>query len=38
MEKIKTIKECEFLNFYNDRTYSDNCFNDDRSLNVINNK
>lgn len=33
MENIETIKECEFLKFYNDRTYTANCFNDDGSLN-----
>ena len=33
MKNIETIKECEFLNFYNDRTYSANCFNEDGSLN-----
>lgn len=33
MEKIENIKECEFLNFYNDRTYIANCFNDNGSLN-----
>ena len=33
MENIETIKECEFLNFYNNRTYNANCFNDDGSLN-----
>ena len=33
MENIKAIKECEFLNFYNSRTYSANCFNEDGSLN-----
>lgn len=33
MEDIETIKECEFLNFYNSRTYTANCFNEDSSLN-----
>ena len=33
MENIKTIKESEFLDFYNSRTYNANCFNDDGSLN-----
>ena len=33
MENIETIKECEFLNFYNSRTYTANCFNEDGSLN-----
>ncbi len=33
MENIETIKESEFLEFYNSRTYSANCFNDDGSLN-----
>ena len=33
MENIETIKECEFLDFYNSRTYNANCFNDDGSLN-----
>ena len=33
MENIETIKECEFLEFYNSRTYTANCFNDDGSLN-----
>lgn len=33
IEKIETIKEYEFLNFYNSRTYSANCFNVDGSLN-----
>lgn len=33
MENIETIKECEFLDFYNSRTYSANCFNEDGSLN-----
>ena len=33
MENIETIKECEFLDFYNSRTYTANCFNEDGSLN-----
>ena len=33
MENIETIKECEFLDFYNSRTYTANCFNQDGSLN-----
>ena len=33
MENIETIKECEFLEFYNNRSYTANCFNDDGSLN-----
>ena len=33
MENIETIKECDFLEFYNSRTYTANCFNDDGSLN-----
>ena len=33
MENIETIKESEFLDFYNSRTYNANCFNDDGSLN-----
>ena len=33
MENIETIKECDFLDFYNSRTYNANCFNDDGSLN-----
>ena len=33
MENIETIKENEFLEFYNSRTYTANCFNDDGSLN-----
>ena len=33
MENIKTIKESEFLDFYNKRTYTANCFNEDGSLN-----
>ena len=33
MENIETIKESEFLDFYNSRTYTANCFNDDGSLN-----
>ena len=31
MENIETINE--FLEFYNSRTYSANCFNEDGSLN-----
>ena len=33
MESIETIKENEFLEFYNSRTYNANCFNEDGSLN-----
>ena len=33
MENIETIKECEFLEFYNSRSFSANCFNPDGSLN-----
>ena len=33
MENIEIIKECEFLDFYNCRTYTANCFNKDGSLN-----
>ena len=33
MGNIETIKECEFLEFYNSRTYTANCFIDDGSLN-----
>ena len=33
MENIETVKEIEFLDFYNSRTYTANCFNDDGSLN-----
>ena len=33
MENIETIKECEFLDFYNQRTYTANCFNEDGYLN-----
>ena len=33
MENIETIKECDFLKFYNSRTYTANCFNEDGSLN-----
>ena len=33
MESIETIKEGEFLDFYNGRYYSANCFNSDGSLN-----
>lgn len=33
MENIETIKESEFLEFYNSRTYTANCFNKDGSLN-----
>ena len=33
MENIETIKESEFLEFYNSRTFSANCFNEDGSLN-----
>ena len=33
MENIETIKECDFLNFYNNRLYNANCFNTDGSLN-----
>ena len=33
MENIETIKESEFLDFYNSRTYNANWFNDDGSLN-----
>lgn len=33
MESIETIKEGDFLDFYNSRSYSANCFNSDGSLN-----
>ena len=33
MENIETIKEYEFLEFYNSRTFDANCFNEDGSLN-----
>ena len=33
MKDIETIKEYEFLEFYNSRTFNANCFNDDGSLN-----
>ena len=33
MKNIETIKEYEFLEFYNSRTFNANCFNDDGSLN-----
>ena len=33
MENIETINENNFLEFYNSRTYTANCFNDDGSLN-----
>ena len=33
MENIETIKETDFLDFYNSRTFSANCFNQDGSLN-----
>ena len=33
MESVETIKENEFLEFYNSRTYNANCFNEDGSLN-----
>lgn len=33
MENIETINESEFLDFYNKRTYTANCFNEDGSLN-----
>lgn len=33
MENIETIKVSEFLDFYNTRTYTANCFNEDGSLN-----
>ena len=33
MENIETIKECEFLEYYNSRTFNANCFNEDGSLN-----
>ena len=33
MENIETIKECEFLEFYNSRSFGANCFNPDGSLN-----
>ena len=32
MENIETIKESEFLEFYNSKTYSANCFNEDGSF------
>ena len=32
MENVETIKECEFLDFYNSRNYNTNCFNADGSL------
>ncbi len=33
MESITTINENEFLNFYNQKSYSANCFNEDGTLN-----
>ena len=33
MENIETISEREFLDFYNSRSYTANCFNSDGSLN-----
>lgn len=33
MNNITTIKEKDFLDFYNERLYSANCFNEDGSLN-----
>ena len=33
METVETINECDFLEFYNSRTYTANCFYDDGSLN-----
>ena len=33
MKSVETIKEKDFLEFYNSRTYNANCFNDDGSLN-----
>lgn len=33
MKNIDYIKESEFLNFYNERSYDANCFNEDGSLN-----
>ena len=33
MEKIETINEYEFLEFYNSRSFNANCFNNDGSLN-----
>ena len=33
MENIETVKECEFLEYYNSRTFNANCFNQDGSLN-----
>lgn len=33
MESIETINENDFFEFYNSRTYTANCFNDDGSLN-----
>lgn len=33
MENIETIKECEFLEYYNSRAFNTNCFNEDGSLN-----
>ena len=33
MESIETINECEFLDFFNSRTFNANCFNEDGSLN-----
>ena len=33
MENIETIKKCEFLEYYNSRTFNANCFNEDGSLN-----
>ena len=33
MENIETIKERDFLDFYNSRTYTANCFNEDGTLN-----
>lgn len=33
MKSVETINEKDFLEFYNSRTYTPNCFNDDGSLN-----
>ena len=34
MESIETINENDFFEFYNSRTYTANCFNDDGSLKI----
>lgn len=33
MGNVETINECDFLDFYNSRAYTANCFNEDGSLN-----